>query len=270
MPALPDQALLGPVHGRDHAGRLRRAGERGEGLSHRPLRRGEGRNRGRHAGGVGSARFRTRGGLSRPAFRAQPRAEPPGHQSANAAGGGCLRHPPGGWAELHRSVLLPHRAELGQPRLFPEGRFLARGGGGAGRVPGAVLRRQAGATRGALVACGRGTGAAGGGAERQGRAQGDGERAAAGRKEGPRRPRGPERARSARTPAGGDILAGAASQGAGGDLRARKRAAPHRGLRQLAHHGHERGRRDDRRRPRRVREEPVPEVQHPLDRNYAR
>ena len=38
-----------------------------------------------------------------------------------------LRHPPGRRAGLHPGVLLPHRPELGQPRLFPEGRPGARG-----------------------------------------------------------------------------------------------------------------------------------------------
>ena len=66
-----------------------------------------------------------------------------GHQSAQRRGGRRVRHPSGGRLQLHRGVLLPHRAELGQPRLFPEGRPLARAGRGAGRVPRAVLRRQA-------------------------------------------------------------------------------------------------------------------------------
>ena len=47
------------------------------------------------------------------------------------------------------------------------------------------------------------------------------------------------------------------------------RAAPHRGLRQFAHHGHQRGRRHGRRRAGRLRQEPVPQVQHPLDRHHA-
>ena len=47
-----------------------------------------------------------------------------------------------------------------------------------------------------------------------------------------------------------------------GDLRPRRPAAPHRGLRQLPHHGHQPGRRHDRRRAGRVRQEPVPQVQH--------
>ena len=66
-----------------------------------------------------------------------------GHQSAQHRGGRRVRHPSGGRLQRHRGVLLPHRTELGQPRLFPEGRPLARAGRGAGRVPRAVLRRQA-------------------------------------------------------------------------------------------------------------------------------
>ena len=53
------------------------------------------------------------------------------------------------------------------------------------------------------------------------------------------------------------------------DLRPCPRAAPHRGLRQFAHHGHQRRRRDGGRRARGLRQEPVPQVQHPLDRHHA-
>ena len=44
-------------------------------------------------------------------------------------------------------------------------------------------------------------------------------------------------------------------------------APPRRGLRQLAYHGHERGRRDDRRRPRRLHEDALPDVQHQVARS---
>ena len=37
-------------------------------------------------------------------------------------GGRRLRRAPGGRLLLRRGVLLPHRPELGQPRLFPQGR----------------------------------------------------------------------------------------------------------------------------------------------------
>ena len=88
----------------------------------------------------------------------------PGHQSAHARGSRRVRRAPGRRLHLRRGVLLPHRAELGQPRLFPQGRPRARRRRGAGRVPGAVLRRQAAAAAGAGVARLRGTRAAGRGA----------------------------------------------------------------------------------------------------------
>ena len=53
-------------------------------------------------------------------------------------------------------------------------------------------------------------------------------------------------------------------------FRAGAHAAPHRGLRQFAHHGHERGGRHDRRGAGRLRKEPVPQVQHQDRRAYAR
>ena len=45
-----------------------------------------------------------------------------------------------------------------------------------------------------------------------------------------------------------------------------ERAAAHRGLRQQPHHGHERGRRHDRRRAGGLRQRPVPQVQHQVGR----
>ena len=64
------------------------------------------------------------------------------HQGINPRGveeADVFAVPSGRRLHLRRGVLLPHRAELGQPRLFPEGRPLAAGRRGAGRVPGAVL-----------------------------------------------------------------------------------------------------------------------------------
>ncbi len=53
-------------------------------------------------------------------------------------------------------------------------------------------------------------------------------------------------------------------------LRLAGAAAPHRGLRQQPHHGHQRGRRHDRLRPGRLRQRPVPQVQHALRGPHAR
>ena len=85
------------------------------------------------------ARFRARRRLPRPARRALGDPGAPGGQSARGRGGGRLRRAPAGRILLRRGVLLPHRPELGQPRLLPARRPLARAGRGARRVPGAVL-----------------------------------------------------------------------------------------------------------------------------------
>ena len=57
---------------------------------------------------------------------------------------------------------------------------------------------------------------------------------------------------------------GEAARRARRGLRLAEAAAPHRGLRQQPRHGHERGRRDDRRRARGLFQEPLSQVQHPL------
>ena len=93
--------------------------------------------------GVRRARFRARGDLSRPSGGAVGGAVDAGHQSAQHRGGRCVRHPSGRRLQRHRGVLLPHRAELGQSRVFSARRSHARARRGARRVPRAVLRRQA-------------------------------------------------------------------------------------------------------------------------------
>ena len=86
---------------------------------------GEGRAGRRNGKGVGRARFRARRDLSRPAGRALGGAVASGHQSARRRGGRRVRRASGRRFQLRRGVLLPHRPELGQPRLFPEGRPIA-------------------------------------------------------------------------------------------------------------------------------------------------
>ena len=113
-----------------------------------------------------SARFRARRRLSRPPRRAVGGAGAAGHQPALDGRSRRLRRAPGGRLLLRRGVLLPHRPELGQPRLFPQGRPHARFGRSAGRVPRAVLRRQAGAGADPDLARHRGPRAAGAGADR--------------------------------------------------------------------------------------------------------
>ena len=66
------------------------------------------------------------------------------------------------------------------------------------------------------------------------------------------------------------LVAAEAFEGADRDLRAAARAAPHRGLRQQPHRRHECGRRHGGGGAGRLPQEPVPQVQYPLDRAHAR
>ena len=65
------------------------------------------------------------------------------------------------------------------------------------------------------------------------------------------------------------VKPGAASRRPRRSFRARGAARARRGLRQQPRHGHERGRRDDRRRAGRLRQEPLSQVQHPRRRHRA-
>ena len=145
VPALSDQALLGAVHARDRFQGLFGAGARGQRISVRTQQDGEGRACRRNGEGVRRARFRARRDLPRPTGSAVRHSVAPGRQSAWRRGGGRLCGASAGRLFLRRGVFLPHRAELGQPRLFPKGRPLPRAGRGAVRIPGAVLRRPAAA-----------------------------------------------------------------------------------------------------------------------------
>ncbi len=73
------------------------------------------------------ARFRARRRAARPPRRAVGGAVASGHQSARHRRGGRVRPASGGRFQLRRGVLLPHRPELGQSRLFPQGRPLGVG-----------------------------------------------------------------------------------------------------------------------------------------------
>ncbi len=143
--ALSDQALLGAVHQGDRVPRLCGAGARGQCVPVRPQQDGQGPARRGHGESVHGARLRARRDLSRPSRGAVGDPIAAGHQSAHRRGGRRLCRASAGRLHLRRSVLLPHRAELGQPRLFSQGRQIARAGRSAVGVPGAVLRRQAAA-----------------------------------------------------------------------------------------------------------------------------
>ena len=141
VPLVPDQALLGAVHRRDLEGRLCGAGAGGQDLPVGQEPGGEGKARQGDGPRRRSARFRARAAVARPlaalsAVQARQGINPRGVEEADV-----FAIHQGRRFQLHRGVLLPHRTELGQPRLFPPRRSHARAGGGAGRVPRAVLRR---------------------------------------------------------------------------------------------------------------------------------
>ena len=119
LPAAPDQALLGALHPGDRFRGLRGAGARGQGVPLRQEPGGARRAVRRDGEGVRRARFRARGDLSRPSGGAVGGAIDAGHQSAQHRGGRRVRHPSGWRLQRHRGVLLPHRPELGQSRVFP-------------------------------------------------------------------------------------------------------------------------------------------------------
>ncbi len=98
--------------------------------------RGESQNVRRHVpaadgGGFLAARVRAGGALPRSLVGAGARHRRSVDQPGGHRGGGCLRRRTGRRADVHRGVLLPHRAELGQPRVFPEGGSRAARRGGA-------------------------------------------------------------------------------------------------------------------------------------------
>ena len=76
--------------------------------------------------------------------------------------------------------------------------------------------------------------------------------------------------RGAGSQAGRELLAAHAAGGIARALRSRRHAAPHRGVRQQPHPGHQRGRRHDRGRRRRLHEKSLPQVQHQVGGSHAR
>ncbi len=85
----------------------------------RPQPRRQAGTGGRNGKGLGRTRLRDRRALPRPARGSVGDPVAAGHQSAHRGGSRRVRHPSGGRLFLRRGVLLPHRPELGQPRLFP-------------------------------------------------------------------------------------------------------------------------------------------------------
>jgi hypothetical protein len=155
-------------------------------------------------------------------------------------------------ADLHPGVLLPHRPELGQPRLFPKAdRSLppakcwassSRSSTTTSRAALILLSHEV--DRPELLAEALST---------EGRRKVEISRAAARREEGPRRARAAECARGAGPAARRNLVAGALLDGLP-RLSTCRACRAHRGLRQQPHHGHQRGRRDDRRRAGRLRQ----------------
>jgi hypothetical protein len=215
------------------------------------------------AGGLRGDGVRARRRAARPDPRADQRAVGAGHQPARRAGGRCHRAPHGGRAGLRAGLLHPRQPELGQQGLLPPRRAGYRGARGAGGLRRPVLRPEGPAAAVDPVASDRECRPDGRRAVPEAGAQGRDPGAAAGREGGTGRtarcatPAKASRARW-RRPAQAKLLRGLAEAF---DLDSP--AAPDRGLRQLPHPGHQRGGRDDRGGARRLREDPVPQVQHP-------
>src|SRR6266566_4297494 len=241
LPALPDPPLRRPLHPRDRFPRLYRAGARGHRLPVRPQPSGEAGARGRDGKGLRRARIRDRSTLSRPPRRAVGDPVAAGHQSAHGGGGRRVRHPSGRRLFLRRGVLLPHRTELGQPRLFSARGEILHAGRGAVLVPGAVLRRQAAAKTRPAVARHRGVRTLGGRAVGEGRPQGRSFRSQARREEGNDRACADQCARGARPQARRYRDPKPAPGGACDHASTAAFAQADRGLRQQPHPGHQRG-----------------------------
>ena len=121
LPALPDQALLRPLHRRDPARRVRRASPRrratflaGKSNAVKEQHRAEEMQAAaENLEFERAARYRDR--------IARSVGDPgrAGHQPASRRGGGRLRPRRAGRPVLRRGVLLPQLPELGQPRLLP-------------------------------------------------------------------------------------------------------------------------------------------------------
>ena len=142
-------------------------------------------------GGGRAARVRAGGQVPQPPVGAGARHRRPVDQPRGHRGGRRVRRPPGGRADLHPGVLLPHRARTGAtaPTSRSADRSLPRRGG-AGELHRPVLRRQAGA---AAASCCRTTcpnrELLAEALSHQGRAQGRDPRAAARRQDRHRRAR---------------------------------------------------------------------------------
>ena len=78
------------------------------------------------AGGGGQSRLRAGRQVPQPPVGAGARHRRPDHQPGGHRGSRRVRRLPGGRADLRPGVLLPRRPELGQPRLLPARRPLAR------------------------------------------------------------------------------------------------------------------------------------------------
>ena len=117
LPAVPDQALLGPLRRPHQPGGLCRAGRRGEAV---PLGRGAlhpaGPGQG-DGGGRREAGIRARGGDPRPHPRPDPCAGPRPHQHGRPGRRRCGGAAPDGRAVLRPGLLLPRRPQQRQPPL---------------------------------------------------------------------------------------------------------------------------------------------------------
>ena len=196
--------------------------------------------------GLRRAGIRARRALPRPPRGALRHPGEPGHQPAIGRGGRRLRPARGGGAVLRPGVLLPHLPELGQPRLFPQGRP-ARSPTAECSAPSSPSSTTTSRRRAcAPLARDRGARTAGRGALDRARGRRVEIAVPAARREArPRRARPAAMPREALGRRLADTVLAAEASGRPGARPSAwtDAAAPHRGLRQLAHHGHQRRRR---------------------------
>ena len=267
LPAVPDQALRRPLHRRDLARRLRGARRRGARVPLRQEHGGEAaaspprwRPRPASLEFERAARYRDRlaGALGRPGE--------PGHQPAIGRGGRRLRHRRAGRAVLRRRCSSSAPARTGatapiSPRPTSRSRPARcsppswRSSTTTSRTPRLVLLSHAFEDQALLE-------------EALSVKAGRQDRASGARSAARSAISSPTRPSNAREALGRQLAERATQQkllaSLGQAFGLAEAAAPHRGLRQLAHHGHERGRRHDRRRRGRLHEEALPHLQHQL------
>ena len=152
VPAAPDQALFrrpapARIDGRGYADLVPQA-ETSSTARAAPCRRswrGRWKTPPKHG-------FRARRALARPHSRHEPDLGAPGREPGHVHRRRCVRHPSGSGRVLRAGVLLPRRAELGQPPVLPAPRARGRSAAKCWALSWPVLRHAAAAAADPAVA----------------------------------------------------------------------------------------------------------------------